>query len=260
MEIHLDGARALVTGANSGIGRAIALALGASGARVGVNYVDHPDAADEVVFQLTHGGGEAVAFYADVAVRSDVERMFEELERRWGGLEILVNNAGIDGPRAVAWNASEEEWVRVVATNLLGAYHCSREALRRMVPRRRGVILTVTSVHEVIPWSGYSAYTASKAGASMLARTLAQEAAPYGIRVLALAPGAIQTSINEDVWSDPQRLADLLAKIPLGRLGQPEEVARLAVVLVSDVASYVTGTTVFVDGGMTLYPSFMHGG
>lgn len=177
-----------------------------------------------------------------------------------GGLEILVNNAGIDGPRAVAWNASEEEWVRVVATNLLGAYHCSREALRRMVPRRRGVILTVTSVHEVIPWSGYSAYTASKAGASMLARTLAQEAAPYGIRVLALAPGAIQTSINEDVWSDPQRLADLLAKIPLGRLGQPEEVARLAVVLVSDVASYVTGTTVFVDGGMTLYPSFMHGG
>ena len=129
-----------------------------------------------------------------------------------------------------------------------------------MVPRKRGVILNFTSVHEVIPWSGYSAYTAAKTGASMLIKTLAQEAAPHGVRVLAVAPGAIQTPINQAVWSDPQGLSDLLSKIPMGRLGQREEIAQMAVFLISDAASYVTGTTVFVDGGMTNYADFAHGG
>jgi NAD(P)-dependent dehydrogenase (short-subunit alcohol dehydrogenase family) len=142
----------------------------------------------------------------------------------------------------------------------VGAFDCARQALRRMVPAGRGVVLTVTSVHEVIPWSGYSAYAASKAGAGMLTRTLAQEAAPFGVRVVALAPGAVKTHINQAVWSDPNSLADLLDKIPLNRLGEPTDIAAMALFLVSDAASYVTGTTTFVDGAMTDYPDFAHGG
>ena len=148
----------------------------------------------------------------------------------------------------------------MIDINLMGPFLCAREALRRMVAQKRGVILNMSSVHEVIAWSGFSAYTASKAGLGMLTKTLAQEAAPFGVRVVALAPGAIQTPINQDVWSNPQMLADLQEKIALGRMGSPEEIARMAVVLLSDAASYVTGTTVFVDGGMTDYPSFAHGG
>ena len=176
------------------------------------------------------------------------------------GVDVLVNNAGIDGPRAVGWEADLAAWRRVLDINLFGAYTCAREALRRMVPARAGVIVNLTSVHERIPWTGYSAYTASKAGLSMLTQTLAQEAAPSGVRVVAIAPGAIQTPISQDVWSNPETLADLLSKIPMGRMGRPEEIAQMAVILASDVAGYVTGTTVFVDGGMVDYAAFMRGG
>jgi NAD(P)-dependent dehydrogenase (short-subunit alcohol dehydrogenase family) len=148
----------------------------------------------------------------------------------------------------------------VIEVNLLGAFACAREALRRMVAQKGGVILNVSSVHEEIAWSGYSAYAASKAAVGMLAKTLAQEAAPHGVRVLSLAPGAIKTPINRAVWGDPKGLKDLLEKIPLNRMGDPAEIAGMAVVLVSDVASYVTGRTIFVDGGMTDYPDFAHGG
>jgi len=260
MEIRLTGKRALVTGANSGIGEAIALALASAGARVGVNYVVHPDAAERLVARIRDGGGDALAAEGDVSDPAQVAQMFASLDRSWGGLDILVNNAGIDGPRAVAWEASMEDWRRVLEINLAGAYACAREALRRMIPRRAGVILNLTSVHECIPWTGYSAYTASKAGLGMLTRTLAQEAAPHGVRVLAIAPGAIETPINRDVWADATTRADLLSKIPLGRIGAPDEIAQMATVLVSDVAAYVTGTTVFVDGGMTDYAAFMRGG
>ncbi len=260
MEIRLTGKRALVTGANSGIGRAIALALGALGARVGVNYVVQPEAAQAAAAEITGRGSAAIPLEADVSDAAQVARMFGEVDRAWGGLDILVNNAGIDGERALGWDAGPDAWRRVLEINLVGAYLCAREALRRMVAQGSGVILNITSVHERIPWSGYSAYTASKAGLGMLTRTLAQEAAPHGVRVLALAPGAVQTPINRAVWCDPVQLADLLRKIPMGRLGRPEEIASMAAVLVSDVAGYVTGTTVLVDGGMTLYPSFMHGG
>jgi len=260
MDIRLTGKRALVTGANSGIGEAIALALASAGARVGVNYVVHPEAADQVVARAKALGGDAAPFEADVTQPAQVAQMFAALDRAWGGVDILVNNAGIDGPRALGWEAALEEWRRVLEINLIGAYTCAREALRRMVPRRAGVILNLTSVHERIAWTGYSAYTSSKAGLSMLTQTLAQEAAPYGVRVLAIAPGAVETPINQDVWTNPTTRADLLSKIPMGRIGRPEEIAQMAVVLVSDVAAYVTGTTVFVDGGMTDYPSFMRGG
>jgi NAD(P)-dependent dehydrogenase (short-subunit alcohol dehydrogenase family) len=151
-------------------------------------------------------------------------------------------------------------WRRVLEINLMGAFFCAREALSRMTRQKSGVILNTSSVHEVIPWSGYSAYTASKAGLSMLAKTLAQEAGPYGVRVVCIAPGAIATPINAQVWQDPKGLADLLTKVPLGRIGRPEDIAGMAVVLASDIAGYVTGTTVFVDGGMVDYPAFMHGG
>lgn len=260
MEIRLTGKRALITGASSGIGKAIAEAAAAAGARVAINHRGQPEAAQDVVAQIRARAGDALAVAADVADPAQVARMFEDLDRAWGGVDILVNNAGIDGDRLLGWEARPDAWRRVVDVNLVGAYHCARAAMQRMVAQGSGVVLSITSVHEVIPWTGYSAYSASKAGVSMLTKTLAQEGAPRGVRVLALAPGAIQTAINQDVWGNPASLADLLTKIPMGRLGQTDEVARMAVVLVSDAASYVTGTTVFVDGGMTLYPEFSHGG
>lgn len=260
MEIRLDGKRAVVTGANSGIGEAIAVSLAESGARVAVNYVTHPEAADAVVGRIRKAGGDAQAVMADVSDPAAVGAMFATLDRTWGGVDLLVNNAGIDGARAIGWEADPQAWKRVLEINLFGAFYCAREALRRMTAQKAGVVLNMTSVHETIAWGGYSAYTASKAGLSMLTKTLAQEAAPFGVRVLALAPGAIQTPINQSVWGDPKNLADLLTKIPLGRMGTVDDIARMATVLCSDAAAYVTATTVFVDGAMTDYPDFSHGG
>ncbi len=258
MNISLDGKRALVTGGNSGIGEAIVLALADAGARVAINYVAHPEAAEAIAGRI--GAARATTVKADVADPAAVADMFAQVDRTWGGLDILVNNAGVDGKRAAAWDADPADWRRVVEINLFGAFYCAREALKRMVPARSGVILNVSSVHEIIAWSGYSAYTASKAAIGMLTKTLAQEAAPSGVRVLAVGPGAVKTPINQSVWSDPANMRDLLEKVPLGRIGTPDEIARLVVALVSDVGSYVTGRTLFVDGGMTDYPDFSHGG
>lgn len=249
-----------MTGANSGIGRAIALALGDSGAHVAVNFVANPEQADAVVGKIKASGVEALALMADVTDAAQVTAMFAAIDLAWGGIDILVCNAGIDGPAAVAWQADPEQWGQVLDINLGGAFLCAREALHRMTTQRAGVVLAVSSVHEVIPWTGYSAYTASKAGLSMLMKTLAQEAAPFGVRALALGPGAIKTNINAEVWNDPTKYADLIAKIPLGRMGTAEEIAAAAVFLVSDQAAYITGTTLFVDGGMLDYPDFEHGG
>ncbi len=260
MHIRLDGKRALVTGGNSGIGAAIALGLADAGAKLAINHVTHAEAAEELVQTIKKKGGEAVAIQADVADPAAVAAMFRQLDTALGGIDILINNAGIDGPRAEAWEADVAAWQRVLAINLFGAFHCAREALQRMVPQKSGVVLSITSVHEEIAWAGYSAYTASKAAVGMLTKTLAQEAASHSVRVLAIAPGAIKTPINRTVWSDSASLKDLQSKIPLGRLGEPEEIARMVVMLVSDAAAYVTGRTVFVDGGMTDYPDFAHGG
>ncbi len=260
MNIRLDSKRALVTGGNSGIGAAIALALAAAGARVAINYVADPAAAERLATQIEGEGGSALAIQADVADPAAVAAMFATIDAAWGGLDILVNNAGIDGARALSWEADIESWRQVIDVNLFGVFYCAREALRRMVPQKGGVVLNLSSVHEEIAWSGYSAYTASKVAVGMLTKTLAHEAAPCGVRVLALAPGAIRTAINRPVWSDPKNLHDLQEKIPLQRIGEPAEIAQMVVVLVSEVASYVTGRTVFVDGGMTDYPDFAHGG
>ncbi len=260
MEIRLDGRRALVTGGNSGLGAGIARALADAGAQVAINYIVHPDAAEAIAEDIRAKGGTAMTVKADVSDTTEVPAMFRAIDDAWGGIDILVNNAGIDGKPIPAWEGDPESWRRVIDINLFGTHLCAREALSRMVPAKSGVILNMSSVHELIAWTGYSAYAASKAGVSMLSKTLAQEAAPYGVRVLALAPGAIQTDINRDVWEDAEMLADLKDKIPLARMGQVEEVARMAVVLVSPVASYVTGTTIFVDGGMLDYPDFARGG
>jgi NAD(P)-dependent dehydrogenase (short-subunit alcohol dehydrogenase family) len=260
MNIRLDGKRALITGANSGIGAAIALALSDAGAKVAINYVTHPEAAVEIDEKIKQQGRDVIAIQADISDPKAVEAMFQQIDGAWNGIDILINNAGVDGAHAMGWEADIAAWRQVIEINLFGAFYCSREALKRMIPRKSGVVLNATSVHEEIAWSGYSAYTASKAAVSMLTKTLAQEAAPHGVRVLAVGPGAIKTSINRPVWSDPKSFQDLLEKIPLNRIGEPEEIARMVVVLVSDVASYVTGRTVFVDGGMTDYPDFAHGG
>lgn len=260
MLIDHSDRRVLITGGNSGLGEAMSLAFAACGARVAVNHLDADADARALVHRIETDGGAAMAIQADVSDPAAVEAMFAELDAAWGGIDILVNNAGIDGPRVSAWDSDPAEWERVIDVNLKGAYLCARQALRRMVAARSGTILNISSVHELIAWSGYSAYTASKAGLSMMAKSMAQEAAPFGVRGLCLAPGAIKTPINAAVWEDPEGRADLLTKIPLGRIGTPDDVAGMAVVLTSDIASYMTATTVFVDGGMTDYPAFAHGG
>lgn len=260
MQIRLDGKRAVVTGANSGIGQAIALALADAGAQVCINYVTHPESANAMVEALVAKGCKAIAVQADIADSAAVSAMFAQLDASWGGVDILVNSAGIDGAAAPSWQADPAAWKRVIDVNLLGTFYCTQQALQRMTAQRSGVVLNITSVHEVIAWSGYSAYTASKAAVSMLTKTVAQEVAPLGVRVLALAPGAIKTPINQAVWSQPDSLRDLLNKIPLNRMGTVEEIAEMVVIMVSDKASYVTGTTLFVDGGMVDYPDFAHGG
>ena len=260
MIISLESKRVVVTGGSSGLGEAMAITAAAAGAKVAINYSRHADEANEVVEKIQAIGGEAFAFKANVGDPKAVAKFFATVEKRWGGIDILINNAGVDGKRALAWKADPEDWNNVIQINLTGAFLCAAEALKRMVPKKHGVILNVTSVHELIPWSGYGAYAASKAGVAMLTKTLAQEAAPYGIRVLAIAPGAIRTPINRAVWSNPKALKDLQKKIPLGRMGEPSEIAAMAVVLVSDAASYMTGCSVMVDGGMTDFADFAHGG
>ncbi|MBN6740925.1 glucose 1-dehydrogenase [Acidithiobacillus sp. MC6.1] len=258
--LNLQGKRALVTGASGGLGRAIAETLAAAGAQVAVHYRKGKDEADTVVSCIEKAGGKAQAFQADISDPAAVENLVQQIEAAFGGLDILVNNAGMDGPHALVGEDDPQAWEKVIAVDLMGPYYCARAAIPRMEKNQDGVIINITSVHEFIPWEGYSAYTSAKAGLSMFTKTLAQETADKGIRVVALAPGAIQTPINESVWSDPQSLKDLDKKISMGRLGKPEEIGNVVAFLVSDLASYITGTTLAVDGGMLIYPDFRHGG
>ncbi len=263
--IDLKGRRALVTGASSGIGAAITHALAEAGADVAVNYLSDPTgqdaaAAAKVAEAARALGVRAICVAADISDAGQVEKMFATIDQEFGGIDILVNNAGIDGVAARCWESDPHNWYRVIQINLFGAYHCAREALKRMTVARHGVIVNISSVHESIPWSGYSAYTCSKAALAMLTQTLAQETADLGIRVLGVAPGAIKTPINESVWNNPDTLKDLLRKIPSNRMGEPSEIGRMVALLASDMASYVTGPSLLVDGGMVLYPSFRHGG
>ena len=253
----LEGRRALVTGASSGIGKATALRLGAEGARVAVNYYsdkERPD-AEAVAAQIDPGGANAFAIRADVGSEPDVVGMVGECQKRLGGLDILVNNAGIE-KEVPTLEMPLDLWEAVLRTNLTGAFLCLREAGKLMAAQKGGVIVNMSSVHEFIPWPGFAHYCASKGGMKLLTQTVAREWAPLGIRVLAIAPGAIATPINDFVLDDAEARHRVEAEIPLGRFGRPEEIAAAVAWAASDQAGYVTGTTLVVDGGMSTYPKF----
>jgi glucose 1-dehydrogenase len=263
----LAGQRALVTGANSGIGAGIARALAAAGASVAVNYVSKPEDAERVVADIGAGGGRAVAIRADVSSEAAVQAMFRETVKAFGGLDILVNNAGLQKDAPLA-DMTLADWDLVIRVNLTGQFLCAREAVRLFLRQginpsvscAAGKILCISSVHDVIPWAGHANYAASKGGVAMLMKTMAQELAVHKIRVNSISPGAIKTPINMAAWDTPEKEAALLEIIPYGRVGDTDDIGRAAAWLVSDQADYVTGATLYVDGGMTLYPSFRHGG
>jgi glucose 1-dehydrogenase len=263
----LQGQKALVTGANSGIGRGVALALGEAGADVVVNYVVGDDAANAVVEEIRRAGVKAIALKADVSSEDQVNGMFAEAIRQFGTLDILVNNAGLQRDSAFH-DMTLAQWNTVISINLTGQFLCARAAVREFL--RRGVvpsvscaagkIICMSSVHQVIPWAGHANYATSKGGIKMLMESLAQEVAPQRIRVNAIAPGAIRTPINTAAWQTKEAYDQLMTLVPYGRIGEPEDIARAAVWLASDQSDYVVGTTLFVDGGMTLYPGFATGG
>ncbi len=260
MPQRLQGKRALVTGANSGIGRTIALRLAREGAAVAINYLSHPEAADEMVKLIGDSGGRALAVRADVSVEQQVDEMFARIKAEFGGLEVLVNNAGMETQHPIL-EMPADAWRKVLDVNLTGAFLCAQRGARLMIEDKTGgAIINISSVHNIIPWGGFAHYCASKAGLDMLTKTMALELATEQVRVNSVAPGAIATPINQNVWGDPKGLSDLLTKIPMERIGQTEEVAAAVAFLCSDEASYITGAMLYVDGGMTLYPEFRHGG
>lgn len=263
----LKGQKSLVTGANSGIGRGIAIALGHAGADVVVNYVSRREAAEEVVKEIEGSGSRAYGHQADVTKEDQVQGMFRRMFEEFGTIDILVNNAGIqkDAPFD---EMTLEQWRLVLDVNLTGQFLCAREAIREF--KRRGVrrevscsagkLISISSVHEVIPWAGHVNYAASKGGVMMMTKSIAQEVAAYRIRVNSVAPGAIRTPINTAAWGTPKAYQELMRLVPYNRIGEAEEIGRAAVWLASDDADYVNGITLFVDGGMTLYPGFETGG
>ncbi len=251
---------AVITGSSSGIGRAIALEFARQGADIAISYHSDQEEGEGVADEVRALGRKVFCGQLSVEKKESVKAHLEDAAAALGPIGILVNNAGIDGKRVKISESEVEDWDRVIAVNLRGPFLCSRAVLPGMIAQGRGVILNISSVHEVIPWSGHTAYCAAKAAMGMMTQSLALELQDSGVRVVSLAPGAIKTPINEDVWSNPESMADLRKKIPMQRIGETGEIAKIARVLVSDDASYLTGTTVTVDGGMTTYPSFAHGG
>lgn len=263
----LEGQRALVTGAGSGIGRAIAIAFGQAGAAVVVNFRSDEDEAQRVVAEIKERRGEGIAVRADVSKPDQCSALFEAARQQYGGLDIVVPNAGIqrDAPFT---DMTLDQWRQVIEVNLTGQFLCAQEAVRQFRQQRRpangsralGKIIFTSSVHQAIPWAGHANYAAAKGGLKLLMETMAQELAPEGIRVNAIAPGAIKTAINREAWESKEAAEKLLRLIPYRRIGEPEDVAKAAVWLASDESDYVVGATLFVDGGMMLYPAFREGG
>ena len=263
----LTGQKALVTGANSGIGKGVAIALGQAGADVVVNYVADDAAAEAVVGEIKQSGARAYAHKADVSSEDQVAAMFARMVQEFGTIDILVNNAGLQRDSAFH-DMTLAQWNTVLGVNLTGQFLCARQAVREFL--RRGVvpsvssaagkIICMSSVHEVIPWAGHANYAASKGGVMLLMKSMAQELASHRIRINSICPGAIRTPINTAAWDTPEAYQSLLTLIPYKRIGEPEDIGRVAVFLASDQSDYITGASIFVDGGMTLYPGFATGG
>ena len=263
----LKGQKALVTGANSGIGKAVAIALARAGADVVVNYVSRPEAAEEVIKECASWGVKAIAQRANVAKEDEVQAMFQRMFQEFGTIDILVNNAGLQKDAPID-QMTLADWQFVLDVNLTGQFLCAREAIREF--KRRGIrkeiscaagkIICMSSVHEVIPWAGHVNYAASKGGVMLMMKSIAQEVAPHRIRVNSVCPGAIRTPINMEAWGTPEAYRELMKLIPYKRIGEPDDIGRTAVWLASDDSDYIHGASIFVDGGMTLYPGFETGG
>lgn len=263
----LTGQVALITGASSGIGAGIAGAFAKAGARVVINYSRSEDGAMQVLEDVRRHHGEGFIFRADVSREEDVKAMFKETIDRYGTVDILVNNAGLQKDSAFH-EMTLDEWNRVLSINLTGQFLCAREAVKEFL--RRGVIphiskaagkiICMSSVHEVIPWAGHANYAASKGGVMMLMKSIAQEYAPRKVRVNSIGPGAIRTPINHAAWKSPEAYENLLKLIPSKRIGEVGDIGDAAVWLASDESDYVNGITLFVDGGMLLYPGFEDNG
>ncbi|GEN77032.1 glucose 1-dehydrogenase [Chryseobacterium hagamense] len=269
MEISLHNQVAIITGASSGIGSGIAKSLGAAGATVIVNHSSEhsSDEAKAVLKEITDAGGSGITWQCDVSKEEEVIRMFSEVVSQFGTVDILVNNAGVQKDARFT-EMTLDQWNTVIGINLTGQFLCAREAikefLRRGIDTSRSVacgkIIHISSVHEVIPWAGHANYAASKGAIRMLMQTLAQEYGADRIRVNSICPGAIQTPINKGAWSTPEALNSLMTLIPYNRIGQPQDIGNLAVFLASDQADYITGASIFIDGGMTTFESFSTGG
>jgi glucose 1-dehydrogenase len=263
----LSGQTAIVTGAGSGIGQGCAIGLGRAGANVVVNFIGNRTGADETVKAITASGAKAVALECDVSDEAQVTRMFASTVEQFGTVDILVNNAGLQADAPFA-KMTLAQWNKVIGVNLTGQFLCAREAVRefqRRGPRPEvsvalGKIICMSSVHQIIPWSGHANYATSKGGINMMMQSIAQELAPHKIRVNSVCPGAIQTPINRSAWETPVAMQDLLTLIPYKRIGKPEDIARVVVYLASDQSDYINGTSIYVDGGMTLFPGFSTGG
>ena len=263
----LVGQTAVVTGANSGIGEAVAIAFGQAGANVAINYVTGDDAAQALAEKISGFGVTARAYKADVSDEGQVAAMFASVISDFGTVDILVANAGLQRDAAFT-EMTLAQWNTVLNINLTGQFLCAREAtkefLRRgvvpSVSRAAGKIICMSSVHQVIPWAGHVNYATSKGGIKLMMESLAQELAPKRIRVNAIGPGAIRTPINTAAWSTQAAYDTLMTLVPYGRIGEPEDIGHVATWLASDHADYVVGTTLFVDGGMTLYPGFATNG
>lgn len=257
----------IVTGANSGIGRAVAVAMARDGANVVVNYVFGPESAQQVVDEITQMGGTAIAVKADVSREDEVVAMFRETVATFGTVDILVNNAGLQRD-APFHEMSLNDWQFVLDVNLTGQFLCAREAIREFLRRgprpdvsvALGKIICMSSVHEVIPWGGHVNYAASKGGVMLMMKSLAQEYGPMKIRINSIGPGAIKTPINRPAWETPEAESKLLELIPYQRVGETSDIGAAAVWLAADESDYIHGTTIFVDGGMTLYPGFTENG
>jgi glucose 1-dehydrogenase len=260
----LEGQNALVTGASSGIGRAIAISLGMEGANVAINFHSEEKEAKEVREIILSQNVKALIMKADISKENEVVEMFRQANEKLGAIDILICNAGIQSDSKFV-DMSLKMWEDVINVNLTGQFLCAREAVREFLKKRKnknciGKIIFISSVHDKIPWSGHVNYAASKGGVMQLMKSLSLELAPHHIRINSISPGAIKTNINVEAWDNPESEKKLLELIPYGRVGEPGDIGNVAAWLVSDEADYINGATIYVDGGMTLYPGFAHGG